>query len=222
MGTDGHTAMPTDDLLTLNQWFSPAFPVGAFSYSHGLEALVQAGRIDGDVALLAWVQDVLTDGAGRNDVILIAAAYEAGDTQALLEIDATARAFAPSQERLLEMRDQGESFCRTINAVWGTSLPPLSYPVAVGAAARACDLPLGATAQLYLHALVSSLVSAGIRLIPIGQTQGQSCVRALAPLCKRVSAEAQHQALDALGASAFVTDIASMRHEVQYSRMFRS
>lgn len=220
MHTTTETATSTE-MLTLAQWFSPAFPIGAFSFSHGLEQLVDNGEISDVIQFRGWAEDILCHGAGRNDVLFIAAAYGADADQALREIDERARALAPSRERLLETAEQGRSFVQTINDVWGTDLPDLCYPVAVGAAARACGLPLTATASMYLHAFLSSLTSAAIRLVPLGQTEGQKCILDLRPLCDELATNVD-QPLDMLGSSTFAADIASMKHETQYSRMFRT
>ncbi len=216
------TELPAPSLLILAQWFSPAFPIGAFSFSHGLEAMVQSGAVTEAAAFRGWIDTVLHHGAGRSDLILMAAAFRADSAAALQEVDAEAQALAASAERLTETEEQGRSFVRTINQVWDTELPPLCYPVAIGAAARACGLPLAPVAQMYLHALVSNLTSAAIRLVPLGQTEGQAIIRALAPLCETLSHSALEQPLDAIGNCAFLADIASMQHETQYSRMFRS
>jgi urease accessory protein len=215
--TDPHSAA-----LTLAQWLSPAFPIGAFSYSHGLDYLASTGEVADDTAFLDWVRQVLRHGAGWNDTLLLAAAFRTNSADALAQIDARARALAPSRERLVEMTDQGRAFSDTVNAVWGTDLPPLAYPVAVGAAAARCDLPLELTARMYLHAFASALTSAAMRLAPIGQTAGQRCIRDLRPLCDDICAQALAADLDALGSCAFLADIASMAHETQYSRMFRT
>ncbi|MFT7594302.1 MAG: urease accessory protein [Paracoccaceae bacterium] len=215
--------MPTDpaSLLTLAQWLSPAFPVGGFSYSHGLEWAVDVGDIRDATGLQDWLRAILRDGAGRNDAILLVAAYQAdGDTVA--EVDALARALAPSRERLLETGQQGAAFARTTRAIWPISVPDLTYPVAVGAAARAMGLPLAEVLVFYLHGFASNLTSAAIRLIPLGQTDGQSVLATLAPLCAEIAAQAQDQTIDDLGASTFMADIASMKHETQYSRLFQS
>ncbi|OWU79234.1 urease accessory protein UreF [Phaeobacter sp. 22II1-1F12B] len=211
-----------DVMLTLAQWFSPAFPIGAFSFSHGLESLVETGEIRSAEDVEAWLNSVLNYGAGRNDVILMAVSFRASSKDEIREIDALARALSPSKERLLETEVQGEAFIRTINEVWGSELPALCYPVAIGASARACGMPLRETACMYLHALTSSLVSAAIRVVPLGQTEGQSIVRRLAPLCDELGSGYIDESLEAIGSSSFIGDIASMTHEDQYSRMFRS
>ena len=215
------TAMPMSlEVLTLAQWLSPAFPVGAFSYSHGLEAAFEAGRITTAEGLEAWLADLLASGSGRADARLIAAAFRGAVP--LDEIDATARAFAASAERRLEAEAQGAAFVQTVNAVWRTDLADLALPVALGAAAARAGLPLDLTLALYLQAFVANLVACAQRLGPIGQTEGQRIVHALAPVIETVVADAADGDLARLASAAFLSDIASMRHETQYSRIFRS
>ena len=133
-----------------------------------------------------------------------------------------ARALAASRERLLETTAQGEAFCSTVNAVWGTDLPPLSLPVAVGAAVRGQDIPLEPALQAYLHAFAAGLVSAAQRAMPLGQTQAQRVLAEVTPLCQSMAATALTQTLDDLGSSAFMAEIAAMRHETLQPRIFRS
>lgn len=215
---------PTDtQVLKLAQWLSPAYPVGAFSYSHGLEWAVEAGDVSGADSFRDWLEDVLRHGAGRADVIFLAAAFRAETPAAVLTIDAQARAFAPSAERLLETEAQGHAFAKTTGAVWpGEDVPPLSHPVALGYAARLHGLPLLLTARMYLQAFASNLVSAAIRLIPIGQTEGQRLLNALTPLIETLAVDALNETPEDLSSTAFLADIASMKHETQYSRLFRS
>ncbi|WP_132460483.1 urease accessory protein UreF [Rhodovulum marinum] len=215
--------MPTDaQVLKLAQWLSPAYPVGAFSYSHGLEWAVAAGEVADAAALRDWLADVLAHGAGRADAIFLAAAFNAPGAEALAGVDALARAFQPSAERLLETTAQGAAFAKVTADVWPADLPALTYPVALGRAARLHDLPLVLTARMYLHAFTSNLVSAAIRLIPIGQTDGQRVLTALTPLCETVAEAATAETPDDLSSTAFLADIASMHHETQYSRLFRT
>ncbi|MBR9844233.1 MAG: urease accessory protein UreF [Rhodobacteraceae bacterium] len=214
--------MSTDPLLTLMQWLSPAYPVGAFSYSHGLEAMVLDGTVHDAASFRDWLTDVLTHGAGRNDVILLAAAWHSDDAETLREIDDLARALTPSAERLLETDQQGAAFATTTAAVFSHDLPALTYPVAVGRAAALETLPLADTARLFLHAFAANLTSAAIRLVPLGQTEGQQVLHALTPLCRDIADTAIDLTLDDIGSASFATDIASMTHETQYSRLFRS
>ena len=213
--------MSTDAPLTLMQWFSPSFPVGAFAYSHGLEYAIDTGQITSAEALSEWLVDVVVQGSGSNDVILLAAAYNA-DAGLIPEIDATARAFAASQERLTETLDQGQAFSRTVEAVWATEIGPLSYPVAVGVAAQAKSMPLDLTAEYFLHAFVANLVSVAVRLVPLGQTEGQATLAKLAPLIRDTARAAISQDIDDIASNCFALDIASMQHETQYSKVFRT
>ncbi|WP_424985201.1 urease accessory protein UreF [Microbulbifer sp. S227A] len=216
--------MPTDTaaLLTLAQWLSPAYPVGAFSYSHGLEWAVECGDVVDAAGFGAWLGDILEHGSGRSDAILLTAAYRATRADALAEIDATARALAPSRERLMETALQGRAFATLTSDIWPAPLGDLCYPVAVGAAARMLGLPLAGTLAMYLHAFAGNLTSAAIRLVPLGQTEGQAALAAAAALCQRLVHEAQSLTPDDIGTCCFAADIASMKHETQYSRLFRS
>ncbi len=213
------TTMHTDQLLTLVQWFSPSYPVGAFAYSHGLEWAVDARQVTDRETLKAWLETVLRHGAGRTDALFLCAAHGAEDTS---EVDALARAFAPSAERLRETVLQGEAFCRATRDVWGVDMPAMTYPVAVGRAARMHSLPLDQTLQVFLHAFTSNLVAAGMRLIPLGQTDGQIVIKDLAAICIDIADTAMKGSLEDLSSTAFMSDIASMKHETQYSRIFRT
>ncbi|MDQ2090867.1 urease accessory protein UreF [Marimonas arenosa] len=215
--------MPTSiGFLTLSQWLSPAYPVGAFAYSHGLEAAVDRGWVRDGEALEHWLEDVLLHGTGRSDALLLAAAFHAATDQDLAEIDATARAFAASRERLLETEQMGAAFCAVTAAVWAADLQGLTYPVALGRAARSEEIPLKLTATIYLQAFLSNLIAAGQRLLPVGQTAAQAMLRRLTPLCADVADETNDGDLERLSGSAFLSDIASMKHETQYSRIFRT
>lgn len=203
----------------LAAWLSPGYPVGAYSYSHGLEWEVEAGRVRSAQALAGWVEDVLRHGSGRSDAVLLAAAYRASDPAPVAEL---AEALTPSAERHLETMSQGAAFARTTSAAWGVEVPAAAYPVAVGVAARALGLPLPLTATLYLQAFAANLVSAGVRLIPLGQTDGQRILRALLPVAAELAAAALAAPPEAVGGTAVAADIAAMRHETQYSRLYRS
>ncbi|WP_299153357.1 urease accessory UreF family protein [uncultured Tateyamaria sp.] len=205
--------------LTLMQWLSPAFPVGAFAYSHGLEQAITDGAITGADSLLDWLTALLEHGSGRADAILLAAAYRAEDP---VDVDATARAFAASAERLLETTQQGAAFCNTAQAVWGLKLEALTYPVAVGAAAKAMNITLADTLPLYLHAFASNLVSATQRGLPLGQTDGQTVLAKLAGTITNVAQEAMASTLDDLTSATFAADVTAMRHETLQPRIFRT
>ena len=215
------TAIPmrTDHLLTLTQWLSPAYPVGAFAWSHGLERAVQRGDVADADGLADWLRAVLEQGAGRTDAILLCAAHAAEDVTPLAEL---AAALAPSRERRMETLQQGAAFAATTRAVWGLDLPDMAYPVAVGRAAGLVALPVVPVAQLWLQAFASNLVQAAQRLMPLGQTAAQRVLAGLAPVCAEVGEMASKASLDDIGSAALAVDIASMQHETQYSRIFRS
>lgn len=207
------------DLLTLSQWLSPAYPVGAFAWSHGLERAVGRGDVVTAGDLQDWLACVLEQGAGRSDAILLCAAYGADDVAPIAEL---AAALAPSQERRMETLQQGAAFAATTRDVWDIDLPDMAYPVAVGHAAALVGLPMPPTAQMWLQAFVSNLIQAAQRLMPLGQTEGQRILATLAPVCIAVGTQASTATLDDIGSATFAIDTASMQHETQYSRIFRS
>ncbi|MEM8753057.1 MAG: urease accessory UreF family protein, partial [Pseudomonadota bacterium] len=167
----------TDPVVTLATWLSPGFPVGAFAYSHGLETAT-AERTVRDVATTeAWIGDVLVSGGGRTDAILLAASHRAASAGEPVDgIAELAAALAPSAERRLETEAQGAAFAETVGAVWGLSAGAAPYPVAYGRAAAEIGAPLGVAAALFLNAFAANLVSAAVRLVPLGQTEGQRIV----------------------------------------------
>jgi urease accessory protein len=203
----------------LAAWLSPGYPVGSYSYSHGLEWAVETGAVAGAPALEAWVADLLAFGAGRTDAILLRHAHAAADPAPIAEL---AVALAPSAERLLETAAQGAAFARVTAAAWGLDLPALPYPVAVGRAAALMRLPVGLTATLFLQAFAAAVISAGVRLVPVGQTDGQRITARLMPLAARIAAETEGLGLDEVGGCAVLADLASMLHETQGTRLYRS
>ena len=179
-------------------------------------------------SLLAWVEDIVTSGAGRNDLVLLAEAWQSATAQDSMRLSAAAElavALSPSVERALETEAQGEAFRQAVGTAWPEAVSVLQgapYPVAVGVAAAGCGVALTPALTGYLHALAANLVSAGLRLIPLGQSDG---VRVLAALEAPILAQAEWAAnstLDDLGGFSMIADIASMRHETQYTRLFRS
>ena len=219
--------------LPLLVWFSPAFPVGSFAYSHGLEWAVEAGEVRDAASLEARLTDLLQHGGARNDAILFACAVRAagrGDWRAVGDINALALALAGSRERLLETVSQGNAFATAIRAAWpcaalAPELPPegdLALPVAAGLACAGHDIALSAALPAFILSFCANLVSAAVRLGPIGQTDGQRVLAALLTHVRALAAEASLSTLDDLGGCTFVSDIASMQHETQYSRLFRS
>ncbi|MGE4217847.1 MAG: urease accessory protein UreF [Alphaproteobacteria bacterium] len=229
-------AQPLDaaSLARLMAWLSPAYPVGAYTYSHGIEWTVECGAIRDADALGTWLEDILRHGGGWTDAVLLAMAWRAawaGDDSGLLDCAELAAAFVPTSERRLETLAQGDAFMAATLAAWPCpvldrlyALRPrdIAYPVAVGVAAAGHGIGLSATVHAYLHAVTANLVSAGIRLIPLGQTAGQKLIARLAPTVAEVAEHALAASADDLGGGALQADIASAHHETQYSRLFRS
>jgi urease accessory protein len=221
-------------LYRLMTWLSPSFPVGAFSYSSGIEWAVEAGDITDAVSLRDWLSAMLSDGAGFCDAVFLAhthRAVTAHDDAALCAVAELAAAFVPSRERQLETTSQGRAFIDAARAAWSCEglyeiiaacNGPIVYPVAVGLVSAAHGIPLVPALHALLHAVVSNWISAGSRLIPLGQTDSQ---RVLAQLEQEVAAtvtRALGAQLDDLGSATFRADLASLRHETQYTRLFRS
>lgn len=223
MATAGPMAIPTDaDILTLTQWLSPAYPVGGFAYSHGLEATIDEGAVTSSQDTKAWISDVLEHGSGWNDAVFVVAAYNAQDRDELTNVDVIARAFCASSERLMETKLLGQAFGTVTGDVWELDLSQFSYPVSIGQAASLQNLPILLTTKMFLQAFASNLVACATRLVPLGQTEAQRLIRTLTPLCERIALSAQQADLDQLSSTAFLSDIASMKHETQYSRIFRT
>ena len=214
--------MTSDQLLTLAQWLSPAFPVGSFAWSHGLEQAVASGEVTNVATLADWLDVVLTHGAGRNDAILLAAAYHAVDPAVLSDIAELAAALAPSLERRVEAQQQGAAFAATVRQVWAFDLPDVPYAVAIGRAAALANFPVVPVTQVFLLAFVTNLVQAAQRLMPLGQTEAQRVIHGLSRRCVDVAETTASGDLDTLGSAAFAVDIAAMLHEELAPRLFRS
>ncbi|MEN3233582.1 MULTISPECIES: urease accessory protein UreF [Methylobacterium] len=222
------------DALVLLAWLSPGYPVGAYAYSHGLEWAVEAGDVRDEASLRDWLADVLDHGAGRSDAILAAHAHRAaavGDADALVAVNDLALALSPSRELHLETSQQGRSFLDATRAAWdvpglanlaGRLDGPVAYPVAVGAAAGAHGLDRGTVLMAYLAAFLQNLVSASLRLAPVGQTAGTRVVAALMPRAAALARAVGDLPLDEAGTATVRLDLGSFRHETQYTRIFRS
>lgn len=232
-------------LYRLLTFLSPAFPIGAFTYSHGLEQVIHAGGVSSAEELRIWLKDILAHGAGRSDAILMSQTYRAaiaGSHDGVRELAELGLALQSSKERHLETSAQGTAFIDTVTASWppnsqttagavfssltnGNSEMPLTewpYPVALGLVCAAHELPEDASLTAFLHSFTANLISAAVRAVPLGQNEGQRVLAALEPVISEVPAEAMDAGLDDLGTSTFLADIASMAHETQYSRLFRS
>jgi urease accessory protein len=219
-------------LYRLMTWMSPAYPVGAFSYSSGIEWAVEAGDIHNADTLRGWLATMIRHGSVFCDAVIFSHVHRAvacGDDKTLAEIAALAAALVGSEERFLETTSQGQAFLQITRAAWPSpaldrlaTVGPLAYPVAVGAACAAHGIALGPALHGFLHGVASNLVSAGVRLIPLGQTDGQRVLAALEAPLRETAARARTTGLDDMGAATLRADIAGMRHETQYTRLFRS
>ena len=229
MDTDGRIAtntvqqpMTISGTLLLTQWLSPSYPLGSFAYSHGLETAIAQGWVTDAASLQDWLEDVLGVGSGRADAILFQAAYYARTIAELGDVDRTGRAFSTCDERRRESLHQGAAFARTTRAVWGDELPDLLFPVALGWASARHNLPETLANSMYLHAFASNIIMACVRLVPLGQTEGQAILSGVTLLCEKTAAEVQGASLDDLFSNAFFSDIAAMRHETLQPRLFQS
>lgn len=222
-------------LYRLLAWLSPGFPVGAFGYSHGLEAAVEAGSVRDRAGLQGWVAAVVTRGAGRIDADILRDAHHAAakaDLPALLQANRRGLAFRATAETALEASAQGAAFLAASRAAWPNPLldrlaaavdeDGVCYAAAFGAATAAAQISLGSALLGFLQAMAANLISAGLRLGLVGQSDGQRILAALEPLIAAAAASAPARGEDEFGSAGFAVDLASMAHETQYSRLFRS
>ncbi|MCP1736814.1 urease accessory protein [Bradyrhizobium elkanii] len=221
-------------LYRLMTWLSPSFPVGAFAYSSGIEWAVEAGDITDAASLRDWLAAMLSDGSGFCDAVFLAQSFRAAlqpNHAGLKEIAELAAAFVPSRERRLETTTQGRAFIEIAGAAWNSPGldamiaacdGPIVYPVAVGLVSAAHGIRLAPALHAFLHAVLSNWISAGSRLIPLGQTDSQRVLADLEPVVAATAARAGAASLDDLGSATFRADLASLRHETQYTRLFRS
>jgi len=214
-------------LLRLMAWLSPAFPVGSFSYSHGLETAAHDGLVADAETLREWLTDLLAHGSAWNDAVLFAEAHRlvsaGGELSELAELG---EAMAGSRERHMETMLQGGAFLKAAAAWPHAALATLPrecpYPVAVGAVAGAHGVPLEPALAAFLQAFASNQLQAAIRLSVLGQTDAMATLAALEPLMAETAARVAVSTLDDLGSSTVIAEIASMRHETHYSRLFRT
>ena len=234
---DAGSGMNADEaaaLYRLMTWLSPSFPVGAFSYSSGIEWAVEAGDVTDAASLRDWLAAMLSEGSGFCDAVFLAQAHRAASVQdvaGLREIAELAAAFVPSRERQLETSTQGRAFIEIARSAWACDgLDEMVaacgggvvYPVAVGVVSAAHAVPLAPAMHAFLHAVVSNWISAGARLVPLGQTDSQRILASLEADVAATAKRALEASLDDLGSATFRADLASLRHETQYTRLFRS
>ena len=215
------------DLQKLLTWLSPAFPVGAFAWSAGLETAITTRIVHDRSTARDWIEGALNHGSLRTDAILFAHAHRgASQPAALRDLADLCLALTPSRERHDETTITGAAFASAAKA-WPTpvlaNLPdPCPYPIAVGAIAAGHGIELEAALLAYLTAAVHSQVSVAVRLVPIGQSDGLAIMAALETPIAALAALCQHAALDEIGAVAYAADIAQLAHETLTTRIFRS
>jgi len=230
----GDPPLSSAALYRLMTWFSPSYPVGAFAYSSGIEWAVEAGDIHDAETLRSWLESMLTSGAGYSDGIFFTQTYRAAwasDNLSLVALSELAAAFAPTRERYLETTAQGGAFMTVTRAAWPCRAVeqlaalwdgPVAYPVAAGVACAGHDIPLSHALHAFLYAVVANWISAGVRLIPLGQTDSQRVLDAIEAAVAETAKRTLIATLDDLGSATFRADLAGMRHEAQYTRLFRS
>jgi urease accessory protein len=216
-------------LYRLLAWASPAFPTGGFSYSHGLEAAAAAGAVHDRKSLQRWITAVVAKGSGRLDADILRDAWRAataGDDAALAEANRRGCAYRASAELALESNQQGAAFVAAYEAAWAESMGlgggEVCHAAAFGAAAARAGIGLNNALTGYLHAFSANLMSAGLRLGIVGQSDGQRILAALEPVVAQAVQAPLARDPEDFGAATFAADLASMAHETQYSRLFRS
>jgi urease accessory protein len=227
--------MGADPLYRLLAWLSPAYPIGAFSYSHGVETAVEEGFIRDRASLVTWLGSVLLQGTGVVDGALFVAAWRTAEAEDWTSFDAIAEraaAWRGTSEMALESRQQGGSFLSitrtawshpTLEAVHERLSGELSLPVAVGLAAAVHGIALDRALEGYLHAFTANLISAAVRSVPLGQSDGQIALAALEPAVRQAAEAALAvTSLDEVGTATPLLDWCSLRHDTQYTRLFRS
>jgi urease accessory protein len=224
-------------LLRLQTWLSPAFPIGAYSYSHGIEWAVETGEVHDCESLVDWLEADLCHGSGRNEAIFFAEAWRcaANDHRdGLLRASELAAAYRGTAEFALESCQQAHACMTTLSRVWPNELlrwlairlqeldiPPVPS-IVLGSRTGSERIPLGLALPAFLQSYFAGLVTAGVRLIPLGQTAGQLAVARLEESVIAVGTQALESTLDAVGSASLKVDLASMAHETQYTRLFRS
>lgn len=219
-----------DSLFRLMSWLSPAYPVGAYSFSHGLEYAVDAGLVTDTESVRDWLATIMTTGSGFADLVFVAAAWDSEPEQ-LPGLNEFALAFQGTAEVRLESTAQGRAFllvtaeawpCEAIETLQRIPQEEIVYAVAVGAVAKSHGIDRREVMTAYAHAFAANLVSAAVRLIPLGQTDGQRITADLMPTCVTAVERAAATPADEVSMSTPMVDIASMKHEHQYTRLFRS
>lgn len=208
---------PAADMLTLQNWFSPAFPIGAFSYSGGLETAIASGAVHDRDSLVGWLHALILKGAIFTDTVFLRAARDGEDVNELC------LALCAGAERHQETTELGAAFSRVIRETRHVDLPTgLAYPVAVGMAAERLGLEREATVAAFLQGACMNQISVAVRAVPIGQLDGQACLVALMPAIDRAAAQAMATEVEAVGSFALAADLCTLEHETTEQRIYRT
>ena len=218
MGTNTkNTKNKFDYHQVLFSWFSPNFPIGSFNFSHGLEAAVEMKFIHDSFTLENWISNLITDGSGKTDIILLSNAYRGKN------INELALALCPSKERWIESIKLGKSFSKNIRDNWSYNIEDeLAFPVALGKAGSFFSIPLDQLLMIFLQSFVSNLITFGIKHIPLGQSAGQKILINLIPVIQAQSMKYKNYDIKDIGSSAFISDLASMYHENLKNRIYQT
>lgn len=218
-------------LLSFLQLVSPALPVGAYTYSEGLETLVQAEQIGDAQTLQTWLEQELRYGAIRLEAAVLVRVYQAATEQNLDQIyswNQWLSALRDSRELREQSWQMGQSLRRLLQTLqphqpWlNDSEAPVNFAVVFGLAALGWQIELPTAVLGYLQSWTTNLVTAGVRLIPLGQTQGQQILQGLQPQLIQTSAQVLELTDRDLTCCSWGVSMASMQHETLYSRLFRS
>lgn len=211
------TATPAEHLLILQNWFSPAFPVGAFSYSGGLETAIARGAVHDRDSLADWLTVSLLNGTAFTDTVCLRVALAGG------EVNELCLALCAGAERYQETTELGAAFANVMRETQDIDLPEgLAYPVAVGLAARALGLAPQATLAAFLQGFCMNQISVAVRAVPIGQMEGQSCLRSLMPVIERALETVMVTSPDEMGSFALAGDLCALEHETAGQRIYRT
>ena len=218
MGTNTkNTKNKFDYHQVLFSWFSPNFPIGSFNFSHGLEAAVEMKFIHDSFTLENWISNLITDGSGKTDVILLSNAYRGKN------INELALALCPSKERWIETIKLGKSFSKNIRNNWSYNIEDdLAFPVALGKAGSFFSIPLDQLLIIFLQSFASNLITFGMKHIPLGQSAGQKILINLIPVIQAQSMKYKNYDITDIGSSAFISDLASMYHENLKNRIYQT
>ncbi len=227
-----------DQIQLLAAMFSPAFPIGAFTYSHGMEAAINAGDIHDFGSSHDWIETCLIGGSGRNDAILMANSHKTSlkDSNNLKsekveintkikKINELAFALSAGAERAQESRELGGNFIRIIREVYNVNMElllPVAYPVALGIATQRLGCDLSLSLKFFLQSFITNLISVAVRTVPIGQSDGQIMLTQLMPAISAVAQDATTAPLDCIGGYALLADHAAILHETLEPRIYRT